>query len=231
MHETQKPSPAVSGPAKADRAVILSSAPPGRYRACKAEALHRDREQKPMKTTTEAKERPGTGPVQDRQTVTPKGERIEPRIAGVVIRPAVTHVDDRGELCEIYNPAWEIHPEPMVYAYQSMVRPGKVKGWIVHHLQDDRLFVSLGTLRIVLYDARDGSPTQGKINEIFLGERNRAMIIIPRGVYHAVQNVSSADAWFINLPTRAYDHANPDKYRLPLDTDLIPYRFDESLGY
>jgi dTDP-4-dehydrorhamnose 3,5-epimerase len=119
----------------------------------------------------------------------------------------------------------------MVYAYQSMVRPGKVKGWIVHRLQDDRLFVSLGTLRIVLYDARDGSPTQGRINEIFLGERNRAMIIIPRGVYHAVQNVGDTDAYFVNLPTRAYDHANPDKYRLPLDSDLIPYRFDEKLGY
>jgi dTDP-4-dehydrorhamnose 3,5-epimerase len=184
-----------------------------------------------MKTTTETIERAETDPIQDRQTVTPEGKRIEPRIAGVVVRPAVTHLDDRGELCEIYNPAWGIHAEPMVYAYQSMVRPHKVKGWIVHHLQDDRLFVSLGTLRIVLYDARDDSSTYGTINEIFLGERNRAMIIIPRGVYHAVHNVGDTDAWFVNLPTRPYDHANPDKYRLPLDTDLIPFRFDEKLGY
>jgi len=171
-----------------------------------------------------------SAPAQDRQTVTPEGVRIEPRIAGVAVRPATTHVDERGELCEIFNPAWKLHEAPLVYAYQSMVRPRKVKGWMVHQLQDDRLFVSLGTLRIVLYDAREGSPTKGMLNEIFISERNRAMVIIPSGVYHAVQNVGESDAYFINLPTRAYDHAHPDKYRLPLDTDLIPFRFDEKLG-
>ncbi|HVR97751.1 MAG TPA: dTDP-4-dehydrorhamnose 3,5-epimerase family protein [Thermoanaerobaculia bacterium] len=178
-----------------------------------------------MRPQTETIKTPTIGPIKDRQTVTPEGVRIAPRIAGVVVRPAVTHVDDRGELCEIYNPAWGIHEAPLVYVYQAMVRPHKVKGWVVHHLQDDRLFISLGTLRIVLYDAREGSPTQGEINEIFLGERNRGMVVIPRGVYHAVQNVGDCDAYFVNVPTRAYDHADPDKYRLPLDTDLIPFRF------
>jgi dTDP-4-dehydrorhamnose 3,5-epimerase len=43
--------------------------------------------------------------------------------------------------------------------------------------------------------------------------------------------VGETDAYFVNLPTRAYDHANPDKFRLPLDTDLIPYRFQEELGH
>jgi dTDP-4-dehydrorhamnose 3,5-epimerase len=26
----------------------------------------------------------------------------------------------------------------------------------------------------------------------------------------------------VNFPTIQYDHASPDKYRLPLDTDLLP---------
>lgn len=97
-----------------------------------------------MSQATETMERRKTGPVKDRQTVTPEGVHTDPRIAGVVVRPAVTHVDERGELCEIYNPAWGAHESPMVYAYQSMIRPGKVKGWIVHHLQDDRVFVTWG---------------------------------------------------------------------------------------
>jgi dTDP-4-dehydrorhamnose 3,5-epimerase len=168
--------------------------------------------------------------VQDRQTVTPEGVKTDALIAGVAVRPAATQVDERGELCEIFNPSWKFHEAPLVYAYQSMVRPHKVKGWIVHRLQEDRLFVSLGTLRIVLYDGREDSPTKGMINELFFSERNRAMIVIPIGVYHAVQNVGESDAYFVNLPTRAYDHAHPDKYRLPLDTDLIPFRFDEKLG-
>ncbi len=179
---------------------------------------------------TEREARPAGTPVKDRQTVTPEGVRTAPRIDGVVVRPAVTHPDDRGELCEIYNPAWGVHPEPLAYVYQTMVRPRKVKGWVVHYLQDDRIFVMLGTLRWVLYDAREGSPTRGLLNQIFLSERNRALLVIPRGVYHAAQNVGDRNAYFVNCPTRPYDHADPDKYRLPLANDLIPFRFEDGLG-
>ena len=33
------------------------------------------------------------------------------------------------------------------------------------------------------------------------------------------------DVVALNFPTLAYDHANPDKYRLPVDSDLIPHKF------
>ncbi|HUP23235.1 MAG TPA: dTDP-4-dehydrorhamnose 3,5-epimerase family protein [Thermoanaerobaculia bacterium] len=163
------------------------------------------------------------GAVRDPQTVTPTGEPVGERIAGVELRAAVTHLDDRGEICEIFDPAWGVHPAPLVYVYQTMVRPGKTKGWVVHQEQDDRMFVSLGTLRIVLYDAREGSPTHGRVNELFVSERNRALLVIPCGVFHAVQNIGATDAYFVNLPTRAYDHGAPDKYRLPIDTSRIPF--------
>jgi dTDP-4-dehydrorhamnose 3,5-epimerase len=170
-------------------------------------------------------------PRRDSQTVTPSGESVAPLIDGVIVRMATTLPDERGELCEVYNPAWELSDAPLVYAYQVIIRPHKVKGWVVHHEQDDRLFVSLGVVKIVLYDDRLNSPTYRQINEICLGERNRGLVVIPRGVYHAIQNIGSSDALFFNLPTRPYDHAHPDKYRLPLDTDLIPYRFASGLGW
>jgi len=168
-------------------------------------------------------ETPPLGAVPDEQTVTPAGQPVRDLIAGVQVRSAVTHVDDRGELCEIYDPAWGVLPEPVVYVYQAMVRPGKTKGWILHREQDDRLFVALGFIRIVLYDARAESPTCGRLNEIFLSERNRGLVVIPRGVFHAVQNVGSFDAYYVNMPTRAYNHRAPDKLRLPPDTDQIPF--------
>ena len=68
------------------------------------------------------------------------------------------------------------------------------------------------------------------LNELFIGEQNRGLIIIPRGVYHALQNVGQLDAVFINLPTKAYNHGNPDKFRLPIHNDLIPYHFQEGSG-
>ena len=101
---------------------------------------------------------------------------------------------------------------------------------MVHQKQLDRLFISMGFIKIVLYDARIDSPTHRAINEIFLSERNRGLVVIPAGVFHAVQNVGDVDALFINLPTEPYRHENPDKYRLPLDTGEIPYRLGERLG-
>jgi hypothetical protein len=41
-----------------------------------------------------------------------------------------------------------------------------------------------------------------------------------------VQNVGTSEAFFINLPTRPYDYADPDKYRIPVDSGKIPYSFD-----
>jgi dTDP-4-dehydrorhamnose 3,5-epimerase len=151
------------------------------------------------------------------------GERVTRIIAGVAVRPAATQLDEPGEVCEVFNPARGISDVPLVYVYQAVLRPGKVKGWVYHEQQDDRLFVSLGFLKIVLFDLREDSPTHGLIDEVHLSERNRALLIIPRLVAHAVQNIGNTDALFINLPTRAYNHENPDKYRIAIESGAIPY--------
>jgi dTDP-4-dehydrorhamnose 3,5-epimerase len=96
---------------------------------------------------------------------------------------------------------------------------------VLHVEQDDRLFFGFGDLKVVLYDARSDSPSRGRLNELFFGEHNRALLRIPRGVFHAMQNVGRTDCVFVNMPTRPYRHEDPDKYRLPLDTDEIPYAF------
>lgn len=167
----------------------------------------------------------------DPQLITPEGKVVGPTVEGVVVRPANTVVDERGEIFEVYNPAWGVTDAPLVYAYHILIRPGKVKGWVYHELQDDRLVVLSGAVRIVLYDMREGSPTQGVVQEINVSERNRALVFIPRRVVHAVQNIGDRDATFINLPTRAYDHVNPDKYRIDMKSGRIPYEFDRGLGW
>lgn len=152
-------------------------------------------------------------PVPDPQTVTPGGERLGEIIDG-----------ERGSLTEIYNPAWDLADEPLVYAYQATIHPGQKKGWVVHLEQADRLFFSNGAAKVVLYDARRSSPSHGLAQELFLGEVNRGLVKIPPGVVHAVVNVGPRELRFVNLPTRPYCHESPDKSRLPLDTDAIPYR-------
>ena len=170
-------------------------------------------------------------PKRDRQTVTSEGARPGALIDGVVIRRAVTQEDERGEICEIFNPAWGVCPAPMVYAYMSTIGPGTVKGWVIHYEQDDRLFLAMGKIRFALFDDRSESSTHGLLNVFTVSERTRALIVIPRGVYHALQNVGQTEAVFFNLPTRPYKHENPDKYRLPLKNDLIPFDFGAAQGW
>lgn len=153
-------------------------------------------------------------------------QSVDRPIEGVVVKPLTTLPDHRGTVCEIYRPEWDIHPDPLVYVYQITIRPGQIKGWQKHLEQDDRLFVSSGTVQVVLYDDREDSPTYGAVRELFFGEQNRALFIIPAGVYHALKNVDVRDAVLVNAPTRPYDYESPDKYRLALDNDLIPYRWD-----
>jgi dTDP-4-dehydrorhamnose 3,5-epimerase len=157
------------------------------------------------------------------QTATPEGGRLDRFVDGVQLRPAVTHSDERGSLTEILDPAWGFTDEPIVYVYEARIHPGQKKGWIVHFEQDDRLYFSVGSAKVVLYDARNGSPTQGLVQELFLGNANRGLLRIPAGVIHAVVNVGPDEVRFVNMPTRPYRHERPDKVRFAQDTDAIPY--------
>jgi dTDP-4-dehydrorhamnose 3,5-epimerase len=69
------------------------------------------------------------------------------------------------------------------------------------------------------------------INEIYRTELQRTVMVIPAFVFHAHQNIGSTDGLFVSMPTRPYNHEDPDVFRLPVDTDLIPYRFENKLGW
>lgn len=164
-------------------------------------------------------------PLRDGQLATPEGPRRE-MIDGVRIREARTIPDDRGTICVAYDPRWGFSEEPMVYAYEVTIRPGAIKGWIVHETYDDRLFLAAGTVKWVLYDDRPDSPTRGLVSELYFDQHHRSLLRIPRGVWHAVQNVGLEDSRMVNFPTAPYDYESPDKTRLPLGTEAIPYSFD-----
>ncbi len=162
--------------------------------------------------------------VRDVQTVTSDGRRLAPLPEGMVVRDLVTHTDDRGTVCELYDPRWGVSPDQLVFAYQFTIRPGQAKGWGVHREHEDRYAFLDGELELVFYDAREDSATAGQESRLVLSELHRKLVTIPRGVWHAERNVGQRDVRVVNFPTIMYDHANPDKYRLPLDTEELPVR-------
>ena len=167
----------------------------------------------------------------DKQTVTHEGNRVGRLTEGVSIRNLPTQVDDRGSVFELYDLRWCFHPEPLVFSYCFTLRPGRVKGWALHKRHEDRYVVLKGELKLVLFDPRPDSSSYAEICEIWLTEYDRKLVSIPRFVWHADHNVGSTDVIAVNFPTIPYDHCNPDKYRLPIDTELIPYRFPVGSGW
>jgi dTDP-4-dehydrorhamnose 3,5-epimerase len=165
------------------------------------------------------------------ESVTPDGQRVGKGIAGVTRTHARSHVDPRGFLVELFDPRWDWLAEPFAYAYATTVRPGYAKGWGLHKEHSDRYFLLLGEAEVVLYDVRPESETCGQVASYSVTEFDRGHLVIPPLVWHALRNVGTSDVLVVNFPTTAFDHSNPDKYSLPLDTDLIPYSFDGVLGW
>jgi len=160
----------------------------------------------------------------DVQTVTPDGRRLQTLPDGMVVRDLVTHTDDRGTVCELFDPRWGVSPDDLVYAYMFTIRPGQAKGWGVHREHEDRYAFLDGELELVFFDGRADSATAGQEARLVLSSLHRKLVTIPRGVWHAERNIGERDVRVVNFPTIMYDHANPDKYRLPLDTEELPVR-------
>jgi len=116
--------------------------------------------------------------------------------------------------------------EPIVHVYQVTASADSIRAWVMHRRQDDRLAFLNGRFRIALYDLRPGSSTAGLLNVFVLGSEQPAVLRIPARVIHGVQNLGET-ATFVNMPTKAYDPGDPDKWRLPSDDPRVPFRFDE----
>jgi len=130
--------------------------------------------------------------------------------------------DERGKLMEIFRCDDDIFIK-FGQVYITTTYPDVVKAWHRHRIQTDNICCVKGMIKVALYDAREGSTTYGEIDEFFIGEHNPILISIPPGIYHGWKCVSDVESIVVNIPTEPYNREKPDEYRLPPDTDEIPY--------
>lgn len=150
-------------------------------------------------------------------------------IWGVVVKPLRVIPDERGRLMEILRADDPIF-EKFGQVYLTTTYPGIIKAWHFHKFQDDNITVVKGMLKLVLYDMREDSPTKGELNEFFLGEHNPLLVHVPKGVHHGWKCISTEEALVINCVTEPYNYKQPDEYRLPYNTDQIPYDWSVKMG-
>ena len=150
-------------------------------------------------------------------------------IEGVKVKQLKVIADERGFLMEMLRSDEEIF-ERFGQSYVTACYPGVVKGWHYHKVQTDHFVVVKGTAKVVCYDDREGSPTKGKVNEFFPGERNPMLIKIPPLIVHGFKAVGHEPVYVVNFPTEPYHYDKPDEYRIPWDTKDIPYSWDVKMG-
>jgi dTDP-4-dehydrorhamnose 3,5-epimerase len=150
-------------------------------------------------------------------------------IDGVRTKALKVLPDERGFLMEILREDDPIF-ERFGQVYLTVAYPGVVKGWHYHKRQQDYFTVVKGMAKVVLYDDREGSPTRGEVNEFFLGERNPTLLVIPPLVIHGIKGIGVEPAYLLNVPTRKYEYADPDEFRIDPHENDIPYDWTRKDG-
>ena len=146
-------------------------------------------------------------------------------IQGVEVKQLTPRADERGFLMELLRSDDAIFTK-FGQCYVSMNYPGVIRAWHWHKKQDDFFVVMKGMIKVGLYDMREGSPTRGEVGEFYLGDNNNVMLKIPVGVVHGYKTVGTEPSLLINFPSEVYNPEEPDEYRLPWNTDQIPFDWD-----
>lgn len=152
-----------------------------------------------------------------------------PRIHDVKTRALRLIPDERGWLMEILRADDKEMFTKFGQVYMSATYPGVVKAWHYHKRQVDHFACVAGMVKLVLVDTRPDSPTNGAVNEFFLGTQNPTLVQVPNLVYHGWKCISTDVSMVINVPTEVYSYTDPDEFRLaPHDT--LPYDWTRKDG-
>jgi dTDP-4-dehydrorhamnose 3,5-epimerase len=144
-------------------------------------------------------------------------------IAGVSITPLRQILDERGKIMHMLRsdaPGFQGFGE----IYFSCVYPGAIKGWHIHSRMTLNYAVPHGHIKFVLYDDRDGSPTRGELQEIFLGPDNYCLVTVPPLVWNGFKGIGAEMAIVANCASIPHDPDEIDRLD-PFDPS-IPYDWD-----
>jgi dTDP-4-dehydrorhamnose 3,5-epimerase len=156
-------------------------------------------------------------------------------IQGVRIKPLRVLADERGFLMEILREDDEIF-QRFGQVYMTGCRYGTAKAWHSHRQQTDHFVCVAGKALLVLYDARETSPSRGQVQEIALAapgwpprdpSHTPLLVQIPPLVLHGFTALEENEARILNVPTHPYRHSDPDELRQPWNSTQIPFRWPD----
>ena len=148
-------------------------------------------------------------------------------IDGVVVKPLRRIPDERGYIMHMLR-SDDSDFEKFGEIYFSTIFPGVVKAWHLHKEMILNYSVISGMVKLVLYDDRDGSPTKGELQELFIGRENYQLVKIPPFVWNGFKGIGTEMAILANCASLAHDPG--EIVRMAPDDSKFPYNWELKNG-
>jgi dTDP-4-dehydrorhamnose 3,5-epimerase len=141
-------------------------------------------------------------------------------IEGVVVTPLRQIFDERGKVMHMLREDSNVFSR-FGEIYFSCTHPGVVKAWHLHKEMTLNYAVILGEIKFVLFDDRQGSPTRGCIQELFISPENYMLVTVPPMIWNGFKCVGNATSIVANCAT--LPHNNEELIRKSPSDISIPY--------
>ena len=148
-------------------------------------------------------------------------------IEGVRVVPLRQIPDERGKVMHMLR-ADDPHFERFGEIYFSTVYTGVVKGWHLHSRMTINYAVPVGSIKLVLFDDREGSPTRGQLQELFVGESNYSLVTVPPHIWNGFKGIGHPYSVVANCATIPHDPT--EITRLDPFSPKIPYDWEVRHG-
>ena len=146
------------------------------------------------------------------------------QINGVLVQALKQIEDNRGSVLHMIKNGGVLF-EKFGEVYFSEIYPSKIKAWKRHKEQTQNLAIPVGVIRLVIYDDRQKSSTQGNLAEFTVGRPNHySLIKIPPMLWYGFQSLDKQTSLIANCAD--LPHNPMEAETLPQDSDQIPYQWD-----
>ena len=147
-------------------------------------------------------------------------------IHGVKIIKKNQFIDERGKIMRMLR-ADDKEFVKFGEIYFSYTYPGAIKAWHRHKEMTLTYAAVFGKIKLVLFDDRKNSPTNGSLEEIFLSDEDYFTVTIPPLIWNgfkSIENKSSIIANCTDVP-----HSENEIERKKYNDPSIPYNWDMKL--
>jgi len=144
-------------------------------------------------------------------------------IEGVTLTPLPRFTNELGTVSRMLR-ATDPYFSTFGEIYFSSVPAGVRKDWRLHRSLSMHLAVPVGSVRFVLFDPREDSPTRGAILDHEIGGENYQLLSVPNGIWMTFGNRHSEFALVANCATEPHD---PDEVqRRATDDPPVPFAWE-----